>query len=94
MQFLARLWASFTDANRENARLLAHLVGGAILFFMFALLAALLSLFIQWLSTWVNDSQTIAVLTWAKYGILVMDVVLLIIVGYRAIRHFWKGGRS
>lgn len=94
MKQIARIWAHFTDANRENARLLAHLVGGAVLFLLFAMLAGALSVFIEWLSTWVNDEQTIAVLTWAKYGILVMDVVLLMIVGYRAIKHFWKGGRS
>jgi len=92
--FWRSVWEVFRSENRENIRLIAHVVGGAIAFFVLAAVAAALSVFIHTIDAWTGDATLIAVLIVAKYVILVLDILFFLTVMMRAITHFLQNGRN
>lgn len=73
-------------------RYLAHVLWGSLLFSALAILAALLGLLIQWIDSWAGDRALTQVLTIVKYGILTIDVVMLMAVLISAAIHFISSG--
>lgn len=74
------------------AKSAGHMASVALLFVVFALLAALLHVFIAWIETWADSVALIYVLKFVKFAILAADTALVLRVIWKSLVAAFKGG--
>jgi len=76
--------------NKTLGRFTGHVVVGAILFLVVAVVAAAVGVALEYINSWTNDAFLAVVLLVTKYAILGADLVLLLATLGYAIAHALK----